>query len=82
MEDPSNRGNYGGIIYSFNQTSVRIWRPNDTNNAGFIAFVGGFWGKVYPQASNTADVVFKVWELQVQGLYLFFIMYTLFVDVM
>ncbi|KAJ8313034.1 hypothetical protein KUTeg_010407 [Tegillarca granosa] len=66
MEDPNNDGNYGGIIYSFNETSVRIWIPSDTNNQGFIAFVGGKWGGFYSQASNAVDIVFKVWELHEQ----------------
>ncbi|KAJ8313035.1 hypothetical protein KUTeg_010408 [Tegillarca granosa] len=67
MEDPNNVGNYGGIVYSFNETSVRIWIPSDTNNKGFIAFVGGKWGGFYSQASNAVDIVFKVWELHEQG---------------
>ncbi|KAJ8313033.1 hypothetical protein KUTeg_010406 [Tegillarca granosa] len=66
MEDPNNDGNYGGIVYSFNESSVRIWIPSDKNNKGFIAFVGGIWGGFYSQASNAVDIVFKVWELQEQ----------------
>lgn len=67
MENPIIDGKYGGIIYSFNQSSIRIWRPSFINNNGFIAFVGTDWGGFFPQASNAVDIVFKVWELQVQG---------------
>lgn len=69
MEDSVYKGNYGGVVYGFNETSIRIWKPLDTLKKGFIAFVGkNIWGKgIYPQESNAADIVFKVWELQERG---------------
>jgi hypothetical protein len=55
-------GSYGGVIYGYNNDSIRLWRPANVPNA-YIANVGQDWGNgVNQQASRNADVIIRVWS--------------------
>lgn len=55
------RSSYGGVIFAYNSTVVRVWAPTDPN--GHIVFVKDGWGgEVYAQEADEAEVVVEVWK--------------------
>lgn len=72
--DPGTPCAYGGLIYAYNGTSLRIWRPDDVNGAAVcISDTLGF-GK-NSQASQNGKLIFRAF--QVNGM-LCFILGTFF----
>ena len=56
---------YGGLVFGYNTSSVRLWAP-DANNRGShgrIVFVADGWGgETNSQSSNNADVMVQAWS--------------------
>jgi len=59
-------GNYGGIIFGYDDTEVRIWAPDrndDKYTTGFIVnIIDGWGGELYTQESNTAEYRVYAWS--------------------
>lgn len=56
---------YGGVIFAYNQNTVRIWAPDKNNNDanGRIINLGDGWGgEVNTQQSQTAQVRVLAWK--------------------
>jgi hypothetical protein len=65
-DDEGASEEYGGLIFAYNQTKVRLWAP-DVNNAaeanGRIIFVSDGWGgEINSQTSQTAQVRVLAWR--------------------
>ena len=53
---------YGGIVYGYSETAVRLWRPDDARGAALC--IGTEMGHgINSQASNSVDIVVTVWML-------------------
>lgn len=57
---------YGGVVYAYDDNSVRIWAPNRNNGPGAdgrMVFIGDGWGPgINGQLSQTAEVRVLVWK--------------------
>ncbi|MEZ4828313.1 MAG: hypothetical protein R3C61_18790 [Bacteroidia bacterium] len=56
---------YGGVIFAYNQNTVRLWAPTVANNnpKGSIIMVGDGWGnEINSQFSASAEVRVLVWK--------------------
>lgn len=64
--DDDDRGSYGGLVYAYNEQSVRLWAPTPAPGgaeSGYIILIGDGWGnETAYYASHTADVRVLVWE--------------------
>lgn len=63
-DDTSNK-NYGGVVFAYDQTRVRLWAPDENNNyghGGIINISDGWGGEVNSQTSHTAEVKVLVWK--------------------
>ncbi len=64
--DDDEGQSYGGVIFAYNQTEVRIWAPDKSNNnsqGSMINIVDGWGGEVNAQtASHTAEVKVLAWK--------------------
>jgi hypothetical protein len=64
-DDDRDNGYYGGVIFAYDQTRVRIWAPSKNNSFGhgrIIAIGDGWGGEVNSQYSQTAQVKVLVWR--------------------
>ena len=56
---------YGGLVFGYNSSSVRLWAPDGNNRGsnGRIIFVTDGWGgETNTQSSNNADVKVEAWS--------------------
>ncbi len=63
--DDAGLDEYGGVIFAYDETRVRLWAPDQNNGeaAGRILNVKDGWGgEVNSQASQTANVRVLVWQ--------------------
>ncbi len=63
--DDDDSHQYGGVIFAYNQTEVRMWAPDksNSNNIGSIINIADGWGgEVNAQQSHTAEVKVLVWK--------------------
>lgn len=63
-DDEDNR-HYGGVVFAYNQTTVRLWAPDKNNGeaSGHIIFIADGWGgEVNRQFSESAEVKVLVWR--------------------
>lgn len=63
-KDEDNR-HYGGVVFAYNQTTVRLWAPDKNNGeaSGHIIFIADGWGgEVNRQFSESAEVKVLVWR--------------------
>jgi uncharacterized lipoprotein YddW (UPF0748 family) len=58
-------GDYGGIVYAYNQTYTLLWIPSDSSQQGHMAYVGGVWisNKEQNVASSRAKISIKILNL-------------------
>lgn len=64
-DDDNISQNYGGVVFAYDQTRVRLWAPsfNNTADTGSIIMISDGWGgEVNGQSSHTADVKVLVWR--------------------
>jgi hypothetical protein len=64
-DDDQKYGQYGGVIFAYNDWNIRLWAPdkNNTNSHGRIIFVADGWGgEMHSQSSQQALVKVKVWK--------------------
>ncbi|XP_053408048.1 uncharacterized protein LOC128559709 [Mercenaria mercenaria] len=52
---------YGGLIYAYNETSVRIWRPDHATGAAICISDSMGFG-INSQASQNGQLVFRVYQ--------------------
>eukprot|EP00118_Oscarella_pearsei_P010807 m.68468 g.68468 ORF g.68468 m.68468 type:complete len:2350 (+) comp35521_c0_seq7:24-7073(+) len=63
--DDDGKSHYGGIVYAFDKTRIRLWAPtkNDGTDKGRIVWIGAGWaGDANSQDSQTATVVVEAWK--------------------
>ncbi len=64
-DDETNQ-QYGGVIFAYDSTRVRIWAPDVNNGANttgrMISVHDGWGGEANTQASQTAEVKVLVWK--------------------
>ena len=64
-DDDVQYRDYGGVIFAYNQTQVRLWAPdkNNSNTTGSIIHIADGWGgEINIQASHKAEVKVLVWR--------------------
>jgi hypothetical protein len=64
-DDSGANSSYGGVIFAYDQTRVRLWAPdqNNGNDYGRIIHVFDGWGgEINRQNSNAAEVKVLVWK--------------------
>ncbi|XP_070570349.1 von Willebrand factor D and EGF domain-containing protein-like [Ptychodera flava] len=65
--DDDENVDYGGVVYSYNEQTVRLWVPtvynnNNNNNRGYVIYTGGsLWGTPHYQVSHSAEVKVDAW---------------------
>ncbi|MEZ4848726.1 MAG: hypothetical protein R3B93_08935 [Bacteroidia bacterium] len=63
--DDDNSENYGGVVFAYSQTKIRLWAPTQNNGSasGRIISIEDGWGnEINRQASNNAEVRVLVWR--------------------
>ncbi|XP_077987609.1 uncharacterized protein LOC144442201 [Glandiceps talaboti] len=64
-DDDKASARYGGVVFSYNETEVRIWAPDKSNSgtSGCIVAAGGsLWGNLHDQCSHVAHVKVQAWR--------------------
>ena len=64
-DDDVANSNYGGVVYGFNESKIRLWAPmkNNGNNTGSIIAISDGWGqKDNNQSSHDGLVRVLVWK--------------------
>ena len=64
-DDDESSGSYGGLIFAYNLTKVRLWAPTFSNNTSYgrIINVQDGWGnEINSQDSNNAQVRVLAWR--------------------
>ncbi len=63
--DDDDSHNYGGLIYAYNTSNVRLWAPdrnNDSSGGRIISVWDGWGGEVNSQQSTSASVRVLCWR--------------------
>jgi hypothetical protein len=64
-QNDDDGSSYGGLIFGYNQTSIRLWAPTKNNNSpyGYIINIQDGWGnETFSQDSNNAQVRVLAWK--------------------
>ena len=64
-QDDEGQDEYGGVVFAYNETTVRLWAPSQNNGSpyGAIITVGDGWGgEINYQRSHTAMVRVLAWK--------------------
>ena len=71
LNDITRKGapcSYGGVVYAYNDTTLRIWRPDHSDGAAVC--IGDEMGQgINSQASNSVNLVVTVWGLPYERKY-------------
>ncbi|XP_065649882.1 uncharacterized protein LOC101236159 isoform X2 [Hydra vulgaris] len=65
QSDVKDNNAYGGVIFAYDNTTVRVWVPTRTSSSkvGSVIFVGGSWGgNRFYQDSVDAEVTIEAWK--------------------
>ena len=61
QNDGLKSGQYGGVMFSYNKDTIRLWAPS--NRIGQVIFVGQGWGgNENSQSSWQAEVTIEAWK--------------------
>ena len=65
QNDGRDTNAYGGVIFAYDKTTVRVWTPTrmSGNKVGSVIFVGERWGgNMFSQDSLDAEVTIEAWK--------------------
>ena len=62
-QNPDPNGDYGGVIFAYNERKVRLWAPHKPNTG--CVFIGPGWaGGLYSQRTTQCSVTIQLWVNQ------------------
>lgn len=62
VQNDQTVSNFGGIICSASNATMRIWTPVSTG-PGYLLYINQDWGNsMYPQSSKKATLIVQIWQ--------------------
>lgn len=76
VQNTDSRGTLGGIVYSYSESSARLYHPpfplvqGGSGVAGYLLYINGYWGNgINQQMTNKVTVVLHQWTTFTQCMY-------------